>query len=569
MVRFDFEKPRESPWIQGRTTMVSRMDISKLHCLTIGVAVLMSAPFWSEPAEAAVEQSVRESLVEVRGVNRIKREYPIAAGFVVNSNGFVVTVAQQALVQASKVVVAPLFGAGATFEVTQSQFHPSLELAVLHAPGLRRSPISLGDAHSKWQNVLVPLKRDDQFAWSRGRIGSFVMRPVQAYDQTKHRFITHNADLESPMGYGTPLLDEQGRVVGVNHRNPDLGIKALSRKIKPEGKTFAVPASDLASFLKSRNIVFEAAQMTNTSSRPPFQDDTRGRAVAESLAPPVRSQPDLEDARARLEREREARLNAEAAARSARQKAHEMARLANEAESRSAASEQEKEAARQAARTASAEAEVAEKSAQDAQRRADEAEKMAKELEDRVAAEVLARKAADEDAEKTRRNLIVVVVIGAVVVLILLVAWFAYSRRSSAKLEDAEVAIADARDEAKIAQQVAADAIKPAPFACLLEGRASKNRRFTVKIPADALGAADGVILGRNPRHSAIVIDDKNISREHAKLTVADDKLYIEDLNSTNGTFVNNAKISAGQRMAVHSGFVVGLGPISFKVTLS
>jgi uncharacterized protein DUF4388/FHA domain-containing protein len=52
----------------------------------------------------------------------------------------------------------------------------------------------------------------------------------------------------------------------------------------------------------------------------------------------------------------------------------------------------------------------------------------------------------------------------------------------------------------------------------------------------------DKLILGRAP-DADVVLDETMVSRRHARLYVEDEALYIEDLGSTNGTFVNGQKI--------------------------
>ncbi len=67
----------------------------------------------------------------------------------------------------------------------------------------------------------------------------------------------------------------------------------------------------------------------------------------------------------------------------------------------------------------------------------------------------------------------------------------------------------------------------------------------------------DQLIIGRDTA-SNIAINDAEVSRKHARLTFQGGKYVIEDLGSTNGTFVN------GQRLAspavLKSGDVVSLG---------
>ena len=568
----------ESPiyYIHEVKTMLSRFINYRYpgpRATTLLLSFLPGLLFGGFALGAVDDRTISASLVEVRGVNRIGREYPIATGFVVNGNGFVATVAQKALKDARKVVVAPFLGSGADFEVTQREYHPSLELTLLHVPGLGTQALTLAHAETKGQNVRVPLKKDQQFSWSRGVIGSFIKRPVQAYGSAEQRFITHNSDLHSPAAYGAPLLNEQGQVVGVNHRNPDLPASALARNTKPTGKAYAVPSADLADFLSSKGIMFDSAVLVGTAQRPSYQQPSQASAqdsegARPSLAPTAEIEAELARARERWQQERRVRVEAQREALEARKKADEMARAAEEAESKSAVSEQEKGAARRAARTASAAADAAEKAADEAVARALEAERVAKEMEKEATTALAAKEAADEKATKARRNFYVIGSAGGLVVLILALWFYLHSRRSSARVDKAEARAVDAEKDAQRAQVAAAQALKPAPFSCLMEGRSPEGRRYTLKIPASALGASEGVVIGRNPEHASVVVDHKGISRQHAKLTVIDNTLHIEDLNSTNGTFVNDVRLAPTQRLPLRNGFAVRLGPIPFSLKL-
>src|SRR5678810_567793 len=52
----------------------------------------------------------------------------------------------------------------------------------------------------------------------------------------------------------------------------------------------------------------------------------------------------------------------------------------------------------------------------------------------------------------------------------------------------------------------------------------------------------DRVTIGRSSELDMVLVEDM-VSRKHAKTTVASGKITIEDLGSTNGTFVNGEKI--------------------------
>jgi pSer/pThr/pTyr-binding forkhead associated (FHA) protein len=67
----------------------------------------------------------------------------------------------------------------------------------------------------------------------------------------------------------------------------------------------------------------------------------------------------------------------------------------------------------------------------------------------------------------------------------------------------------------------------------------------------------DQITIGRDPVNS-ITINDAEISRRHARLTFQGGKYVLEDLGSTNGTFVNGQRL-AGPRV-LKSGEVVSFG---------
>src|SRR5687768_3944480 len=71
-------------------------------------------------------------------------------------------------------------------------------------------------------------------------------------------------------------------------------------------------------------------------------------------------------------------------------------------------------------------------------------------------------------------------------------------------------------------------------------------------------------VLGRDPEADH-VLDDPMVSWRHARLTRTATSTVVEDLGSTNGTFVNGRRITS--RVAVNPGDVVGLARFTFQVT--
>ena len=68
---------------------------------------------------------------------------------------------------------------------------------------------------------------------------------------------------------------------------------------------------------------------------------------------------------------------------------------------------------------------------------------------------------------------------------------------------------------------------------------------------------SDLLRIGRDPTND-FVVDDIEVSRNHAKITCLDDIYKIEDLNSTNGTFINGRQINQPEKLK--DGDLINLG---------
>ena len=71
------------------------------------------------------------------------------------------------------------------------------------------------------------------------------------------------------------------------------------------------------------------------------------------------------------------------------------------------------------------------------------------------------------------------------------------------------------------------------------------------------------ISIGRKEENSIVLID-QHASGNHAKLLIKNEVLFIEDLNSTNGTQVNGKKISG--RVKLYSNDIIMIGNTKFKV---
>src|SRR5262245_27800773 len=78
------------------------------------------------------------------------------------------------------------------------------------------------------------------------------------------------------------------------------------------------------------------------------------------------------------------------------------------------------------------------------------------------------------------------------------------------------------------------------------------GRRFSLDSPC---------LVGRGP-YNHIVLDDTRISRQHAKISPEAGGHVVYDLNSANGTYVNDVQV---KRHKLGIGDTVRFGPFSFK----
>jgi len=69
----------------------------------------------------------------------------------------------------------------------------------------------------------------------------------------------------------------------------------------------------------------------------------------------------------------------------------------------------------------------------------------------------------------------------------------------------------------------------------------------------------DSFTLGRDPRND-VMVSHTQVSRRHARITRQGDRMVIEDLGSTNGTFVSGTRLT-GQYTLVN-GDVISLGKV-------
>ena len=73
---------------------------------------------------------------------------------------------------------------------------------------------------------------------------------------------------------------------------------------------------------------------------------------------------------------------------------------------------------------------------------------------------------------------------------------------------------------------------------------------------------SQSIIMGRSPSNN-IYLKDRNVSRAHCLVRVENDECILEDLGSTNGTFVNDQRVT---ELKLEQGDIVRVGLNRFNL---
>jgi len=72
------------------------------------------------------------------------------------------------------------------------------------------------------------------------------------------------------------------------------------------------------------------------------------------------------------------------------------------------------------------------------------------------------------------------------------------------------------------------------------------------------------ILIGRNPE-ATLVLDDDYASGRHARIYPDNGRWYVEDLGSTNGTFIGRERVSAPTPLSVGTTLRVGQTVIELR----
>lgn len=102
------------------------------------------------------------------------------------------------------------------------------------------------------------------------------------------------------------------------------------------------------------------------------------------------------------------------------------------------------------------------------------------------------------------------------------------------------------------------------------EVEAAGTNNWQLNALTEALGdlsltVNDSLSVGRGSDND-VVLGSKEVSRNHALLSVSNGKLYLKDLNSSNGTFVNEQRIESNKSEQIKADDTVGFASFAFQV---
>ena len=98
-----------------------------------------------------------------------------------------------------------------------------------------------------------------------------------------------------------------------------------------------------------------------------------------------------------------------------------------------------------------------------------------------------------------------------------------------------------------------------------VDARQQRNgAQFRVVWPGGRVALTDGeYVLGRDP-DLELFLDAHDVSRRHARITIAGNEATIEDLNSKNGTYVSDRRVDSATRLVHGASIRVGSVRLTF-----
>ena len=510
----------------------------------------------ASPVSAQIDvEVVSASIVWIRAYdnNKVVAE---GSGFVVNEKGYILTNAHL-LAKAEKLTASSL-KPGAEVALQRVFANRATNLALLHGQDLNLPPLHLSEQGANIGRTVQTLRfgATGDVRLSHGTIGAYQDIFGKKSSRPVAHLLQHNA-LITTQSFGMPLFNECGDVVAINLPDPSSSSWPF-RKAKPKGTIFALRSGDIIAALRDREIVHTVVKSKCLSA---VERAERARKAAADSLKAAKAQADLAS---------EAAKKAKAKEEAARQAAAQAKARADAASKAAADSLEAAKAKAKSLAAAKARADAAKKAVADsleaAKAKADSLEAAKAKADSLRAAEVLAQAKADSlkaAKAKAAQRLQWGIVAGVGLVLLALLGWLLFSRRKLlAALKNPRQFVQQMSRRAT--RKEATKAIAKGPkHGLALAGFDSRGDRIRIELsPAQFASQRLGLSLGRHPDLVDETVADENVSRRHLRIAAEGDQFYVEDLNSSNGTFLNDQRLSPFKPAQLDYGTKVALGDL-------
>ncbi len=505
--------------------------IVKMSLLVIGI--IASAHFGLAQEEdvqvaSPAEQHASTSFM-VSVANKADNASRTASGFIVNSQGYVLTSASLIGRDDDDTWFVQVSGTVGVIPATVISLNEDLGVALLKTNDVELPNVATFASFDLEKGAPVQslsMDGDGTVAVSPGSIGDAAL-PTR--NNPPVQYFVHNA-LVTAEGYGGALLNRCGEVVGINVTNPNLSRRSARRLPALDQSVYSLTLDPTAQFLFASDIDLSVAPGRCLSA----EEET-----IEAVSVTKSTEEELGEAQRKLDELEVARQEAEAERQERQDEADRLRAEADRLKQDNEASEAEIDDADAAAAEAESLAEQASLKLSDLQTEIDTLDGRIKDLENRL-----------KDAQ---RRLYYVLAGSAALLILLGLGLSIIIRNRGSKLVNVSADL-DAAHE-KLAETFP-------DVEC--RGKDGQNAPHAFRVSGAALvRSPEGLVIGRQPASADIVLNHPEVSRDHARVQIKDGELTIEDLGSTNGTFVDGVKLEKGNPRRLQDGSELKLGQIT------
>lgn len=171
-----------------------------------------------------------------------------------------------------------------------------------------------------------------------------------------------------------------------------------------------------------------------------------------------------------------------------------------------------------------------------------------------------AEQARVQSEESSERFLIWLLLLGGVAVVALVIALKKPRQFAQQTLEKPRKLVQQV--SRRLTGREAIEAVAKSPkYGLVLAGFDGRGHRVCIELtPARFAGQRLGLSLGRHHDLVDEIVADENVSRRHVRIAAVGDQFYVEDLNSGNGTFLNEQRLLPFEQARLDYGAKLALG---------